>query len=277
MNTLVKLQFLFLTAVVALSAKAANIDIEPIPDLPLNNVPAASQSDATQSANIWKFSLGGGVSYAPRYEGAANERFRFMPLLEASYNRGKFFVSMLRGVGSNFSDDRTVQFGVRLTSDRIRYQSDDSRLNGMGDIGFSPQAGLFLNKRIAAWYISSGINAGAHGINAELGSGFVFSPSEVDRLRFGVNFNWGDSKYNQTYIGVTGGQAVASGNVLTAYDPGSGIMDYALPTNWLHNYDKKWFSNAGLSYKWLGGLAQQSPLTQRNSMAGGNFLVGYRF
>lgn len=272
-----KLFAVIITATVPFSVMAASIDIEPIPDLPLNNVPSASATEKAQSTNVWKFSLGGGLSYAPRYEGAASNRLLFMPLLEANYNNGEIFISPLRGVGYNFSGDRTMQYGVRLAPDRIRYQSDDPRLNGMGDLRFTPQAGLFFNKRFSAWYISSGINTGIHGTNAELGSGFFFPVSAVDRVRFGVNLNWGDTKYNQTYFGVTTGQAAASGNVLTAYGASAGLMDYAVTTNWLHNYDRKWFSNAGLSYKWLGTSAQQSPLTQRSSMASGNFLVGYRF
>ena len=72
-------------------------------------------------------------------------------------------------------------------------------------------------------------------------------------------------------------QGAASGNVLTAYNASAGIKDYALTANWVHNYDKEWFSNAGLSYKWLTGSAQQSPLTQRSSMGSLDFLMGYRF
>jgi outer membrane protein len=76
---------------------------------------------------------------------------------------------------------------------------------------------------------------------------------------------------------VTPAQAAASGNVLTAYNAGAGIKDYTLTANWLHNFDKEWFSNAGLSYKWLVGSAKESPLTQRSRAASANFLVGYRF
>jgi outer membrane scaffolding protein for murein synthesis (MipA/OmpV family) len=170
-----------------------------------------------------------------------------------------------------------VQYGVRLSPGHSRRESADPHLNGMGNIGFTPEAGLFFNQRFAPWYVSSGISTGTHGTHAELGGGIGFPLSAADRLRMGVNLNWGDTKYNQTYFGVTAPQAAASGYVLTAYNASAGIKDYALTTNWLHNYDKAWFSNAGLSYKWLTGSAKQSPLTQRSSMGSVNFLVGYRF
>jgi len=272
-----KLLVLFLTAVVPFSALGADFDIQPIPDLPLNNIPSASSTVTVPSAGVWRFSLGGGASYAPRYEGAEAYRLRFMPLLDASYSNGKLFISPLRGIGYNFSDAKDAQYGVRLMPGHSRRQSADPHLNGMGDIGFIPEAGLFYNQRFAPWYISSGITTGSHGTHAELGSGIGFPLSAADRLRLGINLNWGDTVYNQTYFGVTAAQAAASGNVLTAYNASAGIKDYALTVNWVHNYDKEWFSNTGLSYKWLTGSAQQSPLTQRSSMGSLIFLMGYRF
>src|SRR5450756_1154254 len=111
-----KLLVLFLTAAAPLSALGANIDIDiqPIPDLPLKNIPSAPSTETAPPAGVWRFALGGGASYAPRYEGAAGNRLRFMPLLEASYNNGKLFISPLRGIGYNFSDEKEVQYGVRL-------------------------------------------------------------------------------------------------------------------------------------------------------------------
>lgn len=260
-----------------LSAWSANIDIQPIPDLPLRNIPPPSAPEATPAKSPWQVSLGSGVSYAPRYEGAANDRLRLVPLLEASYNDGKFFISPLRGVGYNFSDAKTTQYGVRLTLGHGRPENADARLHGMGDIAYIPEAGLFFNQRLGFGYISGGITTGSHGSHTELGGGIGLPLGAADRLRFGVNLNWGDSQYTQTYFGITPEQAAASGNVLTAYTASAGIMDYALTSNWGHNYNKEWFSNAGFSYKWLSGSAQLSPLTQRSALASFNFLLGYRF
>ncbi len=276
-NTRTQLFALFLSAA-PLAALGANVDIQPIPDLPLNNVPSVPAAVAAPPAtSLWQISLGGGASYAPRYEGAAHDRLRFMPLIEASYNNGKFFISPLRGMGYNFSEEKELQYGVRLMPGHYRRQSMDPHLNGMGDIGLIPEVGLFFNQRIAPCYISGGITGGSHGNHAELGGGIGFPLSAIDRLRIGVNLNWGDDRYNQTYFGVTDVQAAASGNVLTAYTAGAGIKDYALTANWVRNYGKNWFSSAGFSWKQLMGSARQSPLTQRSSASSLNFLVGYRF
>jgi len=255
------------------AAFAQKVDIQPIPDLPLRNVPPAGAT--VPSAPEWKFSLGGGVSDAPRYEGSATSRLRFMPLLEASY--GHFFISPLRGVGYNFSDDRDLEYGLRLAPGHARWQNADPRLSGMGDIRYSLEAGMFLNLRAAPWYLSSGLTAGSHGTHAELGGGIGLPVSAADRLRLGMNANWGNTRYNQTYFGVTPAQAQASGNVLTQYDATAGAKDVALTANWAHSFSKAWFSSVGLSHKRLTGSAQYSPLTVRRTANSFNFLMGYRF
>jgi outer membrane protein len=266
--------FVVLISFRAQSANMDNIDIEPIPDLPIKVVPSLG---VAQPISGWQVALGGGISYGPVYEGAADSRARFMPLIEASYNYGKFFISPLRGIGYNFSEDRDTQYGIRLAPGRTRLESIDTHLNGMGNINFTPEAGLFFNKLFSPWYISSGINTGNNGTHAELGAGIGFHLTDIDRLRLGVNLDWGDTKYNQTYFGVTDAQSVASDNVLTPYNASAGIKDYAITANWTHNFNKEWFGSGGLSYKWLTGSAEQSPLTQQESMARVTYLLGYRF
>ena len=273
------LRLILLVNMIAVSCAVMgeSINFEQIPDLPIRNIPPASPGDTSQKPNAWEVSLGGGLSYAPRYEGAANDRLRFMPLFDASYNNGKIFISPIRGIGYNFSDDRDVQYGVRINIGRGRYQNEDPRLYGMGDIRFAPEAGIFYNQRVGGYYLSSGVSSGENGTHAEAGSGYGFLLGTIDRLRIGVNFSWGDNKYSQRYFGVTASQAAASGYVFNAYDANAGMTDYALTSNWVHNFDKKWFSNTGLAVMKLVGSAELSPLTQRSTSASINALLGYRF
>ncbi|HEY5994621.1 MAG TPA: MipA/OmpV family protein [Gallionellaceae bacterium] len=257
----------------ALPAYAQRANTEPIPDLPLRNVPPAGEPAPAPSE--WNVTLGGGMGYVPRYEGSANDRLRFMPLLEAS--KGHLFISPLRGIGYNFSDDRSKEYGVRLSLGHARWENADARLKGMGDIRYSAEGGAFLNLRFGPWYISSGLTTGIRGTHAELGGGMGLPVSSADRLRLGVNLNWGNGKYNQTYFGVNDQQALASGGVLTAYSASAGVKDYALTANWAHNFGKQWFSSTGFSVKRLAGSAANSPLTVRRTLSSANFLLGYRF
>lgn len=223
----------------------------------------------------WKVTLGGGLASVARYEGSATNRLRAVPLLEVS--DGHFFAGTSRGIGYNFSDDKNLQYGARMTMSAHRKQSVDARLNGMGDIGYAGELGGFINARFSPWYATSSLAAGARGAHVELGGGYEMKLTDADQLRTGLDMHWANGKYMQTYFGVTAAQSVASGGVLTAYNATSGVKDYALKLNWMHSYSKQWFSNAGVSVKQLAGSAKNSPLTMRNTMNTVSFVVGYNF
>ncbi len=221
----------------------------------------------------WKVSVGGGLASVPRYEGSSRTRFRFVPLIDAE--NGRFFVSTMRGIGYNFSTNKDLQYGLRLTLAPNRKQNADVHLNGMGDVGYAGEFGGFVNARFNPWYITSSIGASSRGARLELGGGYEAQFGPADRVRLGVGLNWANNKYMQTYFGVSAAQSATSG--LAAYNAGSGIKDYSLSANWTHSYSKEWFSNAGVTLKQLSGSAKNSPLTLQRSQSMVNFVVGYRF
>ncbi|MFA6972298.1 MAG: MipA/OmpV family protein [Gallionella sp.] len=240
-----------------------------------SGIPGTDENAVKFVDGPWKVTLGGGLASVPRYEGAATNRLRAVPLLEVG--NGHFFAGTSRGIGYNFSDDKSIQYGLRLTVAQHRRQSVDARLNGMGDIGYAGELGGFVSARLSPWYVTSSIAGSSHGSRFELGGGYELTLSDADQVRAGLEMNWANGKYMQTYFGVTAAQAVASGGVLTAYNATSGIKDYALKLNWMHSYSKEWFSNAGVSFKQLSSSAKNSPLTMRNSANTVNFVVGYNF
>lgn len=234
-----------------------------------------SRAAGSAESRNWKVTLGGGAASVPRYEGAATNRIRFVPLLDIE--RGRFFAGTVRGIGYNLSDSQNIQYGPRLTLAPRRWQNADARLNGMTDLGYAAEAGAYFNARFAPWYLSSSLTSSSRGTRLELGSGYEMKLAPTDKLRLGLDLNWGNSKYMQTYFGVSGAEAAASGGVLTTYNAGSGTKDYQLKANWTHAYNRQWFSNAGVSFKRLAGSAQNSPLTMRRSTNTASFVVGYRF
>jgi outer membrane protein len=242
-----------------------------------SGIPGTEETTATTPAagDDWKVTLGGGLASVPRYEGASKNRLRLAPLLEV--DNGHFFAGTSRGIGYNFSEDKDVKYGLRLTLAPHRNQNVDARLNGMGNVSNAAEAGAFVNAKFTNCYVTSALAAGSNGSRFELGGGYELRLSTEDKLRAGVEVNWADSKYMQTYFGVNAAQAAASGGVLTAYTSTSGVKDTALKLNWTHSYSKEWFSNAGVTAKQLGSSAKNSPLTVKNSANSASFVVGYRF
>lgn len=225
----------------------------------------------------WQVSLGTGVGYAPRYEGAADNRLWVLPLLDVSYNRGGFFVGVARGIGFNFSDSQYIQYGVRSTLGQARSQDADQRLYGTGNIDYYLEGGAFLNVRLWLLSLNTSVASSDYGTHGDFSYTLALPLGEQDRFRIGGAMSFGDSMYNQTYFGITPAQSLASGNVLTPYVAAEGKKSTAASVSWTHNLDKHWFSSTGVTYKRLEGSAQLSPLTQRTSMLSANFLVGYRF
>lgn len=234
-------------------------------------------SPAHAENSDWQVSLGTGISYAPRYEGAASNQLRLIPLLDISYNKSGFFLGVARGIGFNFSEVKYFQYGIRILPGMARNQEADARLNGTGNIDYYPEGSLFFSVRMGPLSISTGIAGSDHGTHADLGGNITIPLGEKNRFRLGASSNWGDSAYNQTYFGVTPAQAAASGNVLTVYNATEGKKDSTLSASWEHNISKSWFASLRVSHKQLEGSAQLSPLTQRVSWDSTSLMFGYRF
>jgi outer membrane scaffolding protein for murein synthesis (MipA/OmpV family) len=237
--------------------------------------PALASESAEGDEQKWKIVVGGGVASVPRYEGGSTNRYRAVPVLDME--KGNFFAGVSRGVGYNFSNDRSLQYGIRLTLAHARYQNADPRLNGMGDIRYTGEAGAFVSVDREHWYGLGNFATSSNGVRAELGGGFHTRLSELDTIRIGAMLDWGNGKYNQTFFGVTAAQAAASGNLLTAYNASSGVKDYGVTASWMHSFDRNWFSNVTLTAKQLSGAAKSSPLTTKTTMSSGAMTVGYRF
>ncbi len=236
---------------------------------------ALAEDYSTGERADWHVVLGGGLASAPRYEGSANNRLRVVPLINVQ--NGHFFAGTARGIGYDFSDNQQMQYGVRLTLAPYRRQNADVRLNGTGDIGSAAEAGAFFNAKFSPFYVNANVAGSSRGTRAEIGGGVEHMLSSNDHMRLGLDLNWANNKYMQTYFGISAAQALASGGVLAAYNASAGVKDYVLHANWTHHYDKTWFSTASLSVKQLAGSAQNSPITMKRTGSTLTLMVGYHF
>jgi len=238
----------------------------------------AIYASSTQAADgTWQGSIGAGISYAPRYEGDAENQLTVVPLLDINYENGKFFISVARGIGFNFSEVKYFKYGVRVLLGKARSPNADARLYGTDTINYYPEGSLFASTHLGFLTLSSSIASSDYGTHADVGGNIAVPINKENRVLLGATIDWGDSIYNQTYFGVTAAQATASGNVLTPYNATEGKRDTVSSISWVHNFDKSWFSSVGLRYERLEGSTQFSPLTQRVSMSSGTLMLGYHF
>jgi outer membrane protein len=257
-------------AAISLSAPVL-ADNSVITGLDDDSVPDVSDRDASQTA--WRFLVGGGLAYVPRYEGAAEHRWRPVPLVEASY--GRFFVGTARGIGYLFATGPGLQFGARIGSAPARDESVDPHLAGLGSLDRSGEAGVFLNARFGAGYLSSSVAGGSRGSHADLGAGVDFPLSVADHLRVGAMASWANADYMQVYFGVTPEQSAASG--LAQYDAGGGMRSYSVTASWRHVFNAHWMAAVSVSGKRLAGSAQDSPVVRSENANSASCVAIYRF
>jgi outer membrane scaffolding protein for murein synthesis (MipA/OmpV family) len=147
----------------------------------------------------------------------------------------------------------------------------------MGNLKYVAEGGVFFRANLGPLSLSGNVLGGDYGAHGDLGLGLGIPLGKADRLRLGVSQNWGDTRYMQTYFGVTPVQALASGNILTAYTATEGTKDTVINAIWAHDFDKSWFCSVAVTHKRLQGVAALSPLTQSTVTNSESILVGYRF
>ncbi len=246
-----------------------------IPSLLLCQMSFAEEVPEVRESEKWKFTLGAGAAFVPRYEGSATRRVRAVPVFES--RKGRFFAGVSEGIGYDLSEDPRFHFGPRIGLVPYRRQDADVRLNGTGDINWGAEAGGFFDATFAPWYAASRFGAGQRGARLELDGGLERNIGRSDRIRAGLEVNWANARYMQTYFGITPAQSAASGGVLTPYTASAGIRNYGANLGWMHQLGGGWFTHVSLGIHRIGGSAASSPLTMKRTMVGTSLVAGCRF
>jgi outer membrane scaffolding protein for murein synthesis (MipA/OmpV family) len=207
-------------------------------------------------------SLGASVWRLPQYPGARASDTWVLPALDYATASG-LFVSTDYGVGWNFSPTKTVQAGVRLWPQFGRSSGDGPA--GLQPVGLRIQAQGYANVLLAdVVLLQSGLLYGAgrerNGVQLELGatSGVPLGPVQIG---LGLSATWADANFRQSYFGVSGAEAQASG--LRATTLGGGQLDTALTLSAEAKFDERWRLSGQLVLARLAGEVARSPLVQQ--------------
>src|SRR5439155_5799524 len=87
-----------------------------------------------------RVAVGAGFGITPRFEGSDHYRPRIAPAAHLAYGPVFFGIG---GLGVNLYRDPRWRFGASLSLGRGRKESDDQRLQGLGDVDRTVVAGLF--------------------------------------------------------------------------------------------------------------------------------------
>jgi outer membrane protein len=239
---------------------------------------------ATAQDAPWRASVGGGLVSAPKFPGSDGQRVLVLPFVAATY--GRFFVGTdpgsggLGGVGLNLYRDSHWRLATALSWGLSqRKESDDPRLQGLGNVDRTLSAGLgaaytqdWFTLRASA--LTDILNRG-HGTLARVDALARYRASEHLIVFAGPGFVWADDRYTRTFFGVDPGQSTASG--LPQFDAHGGLNSARFGIGAGYRIDAHWGVGTFLSLSKLQGDAAASPITESRSQYSAGAFVSYRF
>ncbi|WP_186308112.1 MipA/OmpV family protein [Paraburkholderia sp. BCC1884] len=228
-------------------------------------------------ANPSPTTLGIGIAVAPRYEGSSTFHLEPFPILSAS--RGIFFIDGLDG-GIAIPLGGNLKTGLVLSTQFGRDQSDGDRLNGLGDIDTTAAFGPFLDWHPGAFDASLKFFQSLHsgyGATLTLDTKYKFQLSERDSVTVGNSATWASRSSQQTFFGVTPGQAANSEAGLPAYSPSAGFRNVGTSATWVHLLNRHWSVDSTLRLDRLLGDAKNSPVVEHSTSLFGGIGGAYTF
>lgn len=246
--------------------------------------PEITQSPSGTSSP-WRFSLGAGVVNMPKFPGASGTKWEVVPAVSVNYDR--FFLGAnpdagsLVSLGAYLYRDSNWRVGAAITYDFIqpRSESDDSRLNGLGDVKRTAHAELFgvytyqfITARASVLTDIAGNDRGTVATFDLMGR---YQPIPALTLSAGPGLTWASSQYNETYFGVTSEQSARSG--LPTFSAGSGLNELRFSINGAYRIATRWNVGASVSFAWLRGDATDSPITEKTSQITYGLFCNYLF
>lgn len=241
----------------------------------------ADQNEDPNSPAHFDITLGGGFGSEPKYVGASDTHFKFVPVVKATY--GNWFIGgedTGAAVGYNFIRNKNWLLSGAIGADLSpRKESDDPHLQGLGDVKTTARA-LLLVQYSQDWFKVGGTLSqdilGKH----EGTRGIVFARAKWDaldklELSAGPHLVWASGAYMQTFFGVTDQQSLNSG--LPVYNASSGLEEAAVDFGADYRIDQHWGVGARVSFGKLHGSAADSPITEKTSQTKVGAFATYHF
>ncbi len=254
---------------------------------------AAADSDQDKEEQSWRkdwdVSLGAGAIYKPKYQGADSYELNPLPSFDITW-RDRVFVSARRGIGGTILSQEEgkgagggpvdgYSVGVALRPSESRDEDDDDRLDGLGDVDLSAEAGLFATLESGMFEfgaeIYQDVGDGHEGLHGSLSVEYKRPISERFMLGAEATIDFADEDYMESFFGVSSSQSGRSG--LTTYDAGSRIYNLGVEISARYQISGGWSLYSFAGYGLLVGDAADSPIVEDEGAAEAGAFIVYTF
>jgi len=227
------------------------------------SIAAAEPAAAPVSGSDWTVTLGVEGRVLPAYEGAATSLLRPLPMFGIRRAGTPLaFRSPRDGFSFAILDSGKFRAGPTAKVRFARQESSDSDLHGLGDIGWTLEAGAFAEYWATDWLrgrveLRQGIG-GHHGLVSDLSADLVMPVTKQLTLSGGPRMTLASTAATSPYFGITPAQSTASG--LPVYDAGGGLRSLGAGWQARYQWSPQWASHVFVEYERLAGDAANSPL-----------------
>lgn len=242
---------------------------------------ASGKKPAEEKKSPWNFTAGGGLAFAPKYEGSKEHEIQGVPVLEATYDNGKYFAGTTRGLGMSLIQTETFQGGVSLGGGNGRREKDSRHLRGLGNIDGGLSASLFAKiTPMENTDVSATVSrdfGDSEGVLATVSAGYTQPFSKELSLETSVGTTWMNDDYASSFFGVTKKQSARTGGRLKPFNAEAGLKNVSMDVGLNYQFSESWLWYNGVSVSRLMGDAGDSPITQEKWQTSYISAVAYSF
>jgi len=190
------------------------------------------------------------------------------------WTKNSWSVNSEKGIAYTYQFDNGFYLGQTLGYSLGRTDDGDSwlqegsdKLKGMGKINAALNTTTTAGWWMAPWIGFEG-NVTApltenQGMQYKIKLNVILFNDDTDTLIASTERQYGDSRFNNTWFGVSESQSARSG--YKAYNASSGLNSVDYGINWQHSFNDNWSGYADLRYTTLADRVSNSPIVQKDN------------
>ena len=157
-----------------------------------------------QAANV---SVGGGIGFAPDYEGSKDYKAVPVPMADVKFDNGMFMKLFGLNLRANLLPNKNWQLGPVVNYRGPREDVENNAVDDMKDVDGTSELGVFGGFVYQKWFVSvellSDMGDAHDGWYSKLKGGYNCVVNESWVVSIGASATYADDDYMQTYFGVS--------------------------------------------------------------------------
>ncbi len=227
--------------------------------------------------------IGMGGQSAPSYSGSDKRHWQVTPLVQA--REGAFFFDSQKGLGYDLQSDNglylehTLGYSLGRSDRDSDWREGSDKLKGMGNIKATVNTTMAVGWLATPWLSLEGMAtlplSDGQGGHYQTSVTFIPLQNETDMVAFKAATLFGDSRYMNTFYGISDRQSLRSG--YAPYRAAGGFYGIDGNLTWSHQFTAHWGSAVSAEYTWLDDHAGHSPIVYRRNGTTVSLAVLYTF